>query len=150
MKQIIQIFLAAGFLLGACETETGIKVLDAWIRPTAQGENGAVYFVLHNHTSQNDELTGMTTNVVDGLEIHQSTSEPGTDVIQMEMLPSVPVAPDEEIIFAPGKYHLMLINLKRELKVGDHVGIILHFRNYADIIVNVSVRNSAPEDDHTH
>jgi len=93
MKQIIQIFLAAGFLLSACETETGIKVHDAWRRPTAQGENGAVYFVLHNHTSQNDELTGMTTNVVDGLEIHQSTSEPGTDVIQMEMLPSVPVAP---------------------------------------------------------
>jgi copper(I)-binding protein len=150
MKRVTILILIAVFLLSACETETGIRVHDAWILPTPQGENAAVYFVLHNHTDQDDELIGAATNVADVVELHRSTSEPGTDVIRMEMVSSVEVAADEEIIFAPGKSHLMLVNLKKELKIGDHVGVILHFRNHEDIVVNVSVQDAAPEDEHTH
>lgn len=150
MKFVLSIFLTAVFLLSACETETGVEVHDAWIRATLQGENGAVYFVLHNHTHQDDELIGATTSVADIVEIHQSIGEAGTDVIRMEMVSLVPVAADEEIIFAPGKYHLMLVNLKKELKVGDHVGMIVHFRNHEDIVVKVSVQDAAPEENHGH
>ena len=150
MKHLFAIFMTGVFLLSACETETGITVYDAWIRDTAKGGNGAVYFVLHNHTNQDDELIGATTDVADIVEIHQSKSEPDTGVIRMEMVRSVPVAADEEIIFAPGKYHLMLVNLKKGLKVGDRVRVTLHFRNYGDLVVNGSVQDAAPEQDHSH
>jgi copper(I)-binding protein len=150
MKRVMIVLLITGFLLSACEAETGIRFHDAWIRATPQGENGAVYFVLHNHTEQDDELIGATTNVADVVELHQGIQVPGSDVIRMQMVSSVEVAADEELVFAPGKYHLMLVNLKKEVKVGEHIGVILHFRNHEDIVVNVSVQDAAPEEDHAH
>jgi copper(I)-binding protein len=149
MKRIL-ILVIEILLLSACNTETGLKVHDSWIQSTAQGANGAVYFVLHNHTDQDDELTGVTTNVADAVEIHQSTIDPDTDIMRMEMVSSIPIPANSEIFFSPGKYHLMLVRLKKELKVGDHIGVILHFKKHEDIIVNVSVQDNAPEEDHSH
>ena len=149
MKHIFLLVIGI-LLLSACNTETGLKVHDPWIQSTTEGANGAVYFVLHNHTDLDDELTGVTTSAAEAVEIHQSTIDPGTDIMKMEMLSSIPIPADAEIFFAPGKYHLMLVRLKKELKVGDHIGVILHFKNHEDIIVNVSVRDNAPEEDHSH
>ena len=137
-------------LFSACNTETGLKVHDPWMQSTTEGANGAVYFVIHNHTDQDDELIGVTTNVADAVEIHQSTIESGTDIMRMEMISSISIPSDAEIFFEPGKYHLMLVRLKKELKVGDHIGVVLHFKNHEDIIVNVSVQDNAPEEDHSH
>ncbi len=149
MKRIL--ILVMGILLfSACNPETGLKVHDPWMQSTTEGANGAVYFVLHNHTAQDDELIGVTTNVADAVEMHQSTIDPATDIMRMEMVSSISIPTDSEIFFAPGKYHLMLVRLKKELKVGDHIGVILHFKNHEDIIVNVSVQDNAPEEDHSH
>ena len=149
MKHIL-ILVMGILLLNACNTETGLKAHDPWIQSTIEGANGAVYFVIHNHTDQDEELIGVTTNVADAVEIHQSTIDPDTDIMRMEMVSSIPIPADSEIFFEPGKYHLMLVRLKRELKVGDHIGIILHFKNHEDIIVNVAVQDNAPEEDHSH
>src|SRR5829696_2676330 len=149
MKHIL-ILVMEILLLNACNTETGLKVHDPWIQSTIEGANGAVYFVIHNHTDQDEELIGVTTNVADAVEIHQSTIDPDTDIMRMEMVSSIPIPADSEIFFEPGKYHLMLVRIKRELKVGDHIGIILHFKNHEDIIVNVAVQDNAPEEDHSH
>jgi periplasmic copper chaperone A len=150
MKRLCMILLAGSLLLSACNTETGLKVHDPWIQSTAQEANGAVYFVLHNHTDQDDELTGVTADVAEAVEIHQSTIDPATDIMKMDMVSSIPIPAGSEIFFEPGKYHLMLIRLKKELKVGDHIGVILHFKNHEDMIVNVSVQDNAPEEDHSH
>jgi len=149
MKHIL-ILVMEILLLSACNTETGLKVHGPWIQSTTEGANGAVYFVIHNHTDQDEELIGVTTNVADAVEIHQSTIDPDTDIMRMEMVSSIPIPADSEIFFEPGKYHLMLVRLKRELKVGDHIGVILHFKNHEDIIVNVAVQDNAPEEDHSH
>lgn len=45
---------------------------DAWARPTAAGGNAAVYFLLHNATSQDDALLSATTDAAAIVEIHQS------------------------------------------------------------------------------
>jgi len=150
MKRLYLILLASFLLFSSCNTETGVNVHDPWIQSAAQGGNGAVYFVLHNHTDQADELTGVTTDVAEAIEIHQSTIDPATDIMKMDMVSFIPIPADSEIFFAPGKYHLMLIRLKKELKVGDHIGVILHFKNHEDIIVNASVQDNAPEGDHSH
>jgi copper(I)-binding protein len=150
MKRLYMILLVGILLLSACNSETGLKVHDPWIQSAAQGANGAVYFVLHNHTDQDDELTSVTADVAEAVEIHQSTIEPSTDVMKMEMVSSIPIPVDSEIFFEPGKYHLMLVRLKKDLNVGDHIGVILHFKNHEDIIVNVSVQDNAPAEDHSH
>jgi copper(I)-binding protein len=150
MKRLYMILLAGMFLLGACNAETGLKVHDPWIQSASQGANGAVYFVLHNHTEQDDQLTGVTTDAAEAVEIHQSTIEATTDVMKMKMVSSIPLPADSDIFFEPGKYHLMLVRLKKDLNVGEHIGVTLHFKKHEDILVNVSVQENAPEEDHSH
>src|SRR2546427_713529 len=46
----------------------------------------------------------------------------------MEHAPKIELLPNESLFFAPGGYHLMLLNPKRILRAGDRVDIQLEFR----------------------
>lgn len=147
MKKHLITFLFAALVLTACSAaKKEIEVHNAWVRPTAQGSNAAVYFTIHNHTDMDDELTGASATVADSVEIHESKME--NDVMQMSMVPSVPLAADEEITFKPGGLHIMLVNVNQELVLGEHIGIILQFKNHEDVVVNVHIENTVPEDEH--
>ena len=129
----------AAVLLTACGAEKGIEVHKVWMRPAAQGENEAVYFVMHNHASETDELTGVTSDAAEAVELDETTVV--SDVAQMKKLESVPVEAFAEIEFAPRGYHVMLIGLKQDLNVGDEIEIVLHFKNQEDIRIKVPVQN---------
>jgi len=148
MKRMYVVTLALGIMLSACSVPADMEVHQAWVRPTAKGENAAVYLTIHNHTEIADELLSISAPVTDVVEIHESKME--NDVMQMNMLISVPVAADEEIIFTPGGLHIMLVNIKEELVLGEHIGLILHFKNHEDIVVEVHIEDSMPDEDHDH
>ena len=146
MKRVFVLFAALVMTMSACTAVAeDIEVHNAWVRPTAQGENAAVYLALHNHTDESDELVGASSTVTDAVEIHESKME--NDVMQMNMLPSLPIAADEEIIFTPGGLHIMLVSVNEELVLGEHIGLILHFKNHEDIVVEVHIENTMPEED---
>ena len=117
------------------------------MRPAQQGENGAVYFVIHNHSSQADELIGVTSDVATAVEMHES--QMSGDVMRMHPIQSVPLEPDEEVTFEPGGFHVMLVGLKKELKLGDQIEITLDFANFEEIRVVVPVRD-APAHEENH
>ncbi len=148
MKRFLMVCLIATIAMSACSAPGDIEVHQAWVRPTAQGENAAVYITLHNHTSEGDELIGVSSNVADVAEIHESKME--NDVMQMNMISSLPLAADQEIVFEPGGYHIMLIGVKQELVLGEHIGIVLHFKNHEDIVVEVHIEDTMPAEDHDH
>lgn len=151
MKRMLMVIFATALLLSACTADEGITVHNAWIRPTAQGDNGAVYFVLRNDSTEADELVGASSNVAEAVEIHESSMAAGTDVMQMNQIFSVPLSRASEVVFEPGGYHVMLVNVSRELPVGETVEVTLHFKNHEDVPVNVSVAEFAPiEDEHSH
>jgi copper(I)-binding protein len=145
------VIFAAALVLSACRAEEGITVHDAWVRPTAQGDNGAVYFVLHNDSTEADELVGASSNVAEAVEIHESSMAEGTGVMQMNQVFSVPLSRSSEVVFEPGGLHVMLVNISRDLVVGETVEVTLLFKNYEDVPVNVSVAQFAPAgDEHSH
>jgi periplasmic copper chaperone A len=72
------------------------------------------------------------------------------DVMRMNMIPSLSIAADKEIIFTPGGLHIMLVGIKEELVLGEHIGLVLHFKNHEDIVVEVHIEDSMPEEDHGH
>lgn len=147
MKKRYIIFFFTALVLTACGvTETELEVHNAWVRPTAPGQNAALYFSLHNHTATADELLSISSTVTDTIEIHETTVE--NDIAQMRMLNSLPLAADEEIIFEPGGLHVMLVGVRQELVLGAQIEVSLHFRDHADIVVNVQVENTVPEGDH--
>jgi copper(I)-binding protein len=144
VKQILILVLAGALSFSACGGDKGIEVREAWVRPAAQGENGAVYFVIHNLDPNADTLTGVSSDVADAAEMHESKMS--GDVMQMQQLDSVPIERSAEIKFEPGGLHLMLVGLKRDLKVGEEIDITLHFKNFEDIKVTVPVSDTpAPE-----
>lgn len=151
MRRKLAITFAVACLLSACTQEDGIVVYNAWIRPTVQGQNGAVYFVLNNHSAEADDLVGVSSSMAESVEIHESSMVEGTDVMQMNQVFSVPLNGGSEVTFKPGGLHIMLVDVKREIKNGETVEITLHFKKHADIPVNVSVSEFPPiSDEHSH
>lgn len=146
MNRIYMLILVFAFIVSGCSTAGDIEVHQAWVRPTVQGENAAVYFTIHNHTTSADKLIGASSPVADVVEIHESRME--NDVMQMNRVPSLPLGADEEVIFGPGGYHVMLINIKEELVLGEHIGFVLQFKNHEDIVIEVHIEDSMPDEDH--
>lgn len=70
--------------------------------------------------------------------------------MRMQMLSSIPLEASAEIVFEPGGSHVMLIGLKQDYKLDDHVEVVLHFKNSKDLTLMAHVEDSAPEGDHSH
>jgi copper(I)-binding protein len=145
VKRILISVLAIVFLLSACSADPGMDVYDAWMRPAKQGENGAIYFMIHNYSSEPDELLEVSSDVAEAIEIHETKMN--GDVMEMHQLESVSL--DGITEFAPGKLHLMLVNLKKDINLGEEIEITLHFKNYPDLRVFVPVQDTpAHEENH--
>src|SRR5215213_6325682 len=114
VKRILVFFSVLVLLLSGCSTpEAGeIEVHDAWIRPAAQGANGAVYFAIQS--SQADELTGISSDVAEAVEIHESMTS--GDVMEMHPMESVPLPAGKTVTFKPGGLHIMLVGLKQDFQ----------------------------------
>jgi len=52
----------------------------------------------------------------------------------------VPLPTGEKVEFAPGGLHIMLVNLSRNLEIGETVNITLHFKNHADVPLTLPVQ----------
>jgi copper(I)-binding protein len=146
VKRILILILAVALSLSACGTPQGIEVREAWMRPAAQGENGAVYFVIDNRGSQ-DTLTGVSSDVAEAVEMHESMMS--GDVMQMQQIDAVPLERSTEIRFEPGGLHVMLVGLKKDLQVGDEVEVTLHFTNFEDLNITVPVSDMPASEDHS-
>jgi periplasmic copper chaperone A len=142
MKRLMAAIFLGSFLLAACSAATGIEISKAWTRPALQDGNGAVYFLLQNHSAISDELTGVSSEAARAVEMHESKME--GDVMQMRQILSVPIRGKEGIEFGPGSNHVMLVGLNRELQAGDEIQITLHFKNHEDLQVTVPVQEMAP------
>ena len=146
MKRILVLGLVTLFLLSACGAAKGIEISEAWARPAAQGENGAIYFVIHNNAREADELTGVSSDIAEAVEMHESRMD--GDVMQMHQLETVPLQANAETTFEPGGLHIMLISVKEDLDAGDEIEIVLHFKNFEEIKVAVPVRETPAAEEH--
>lgn len=148
------------FLLTACGPKA-LTVTDAWARPTAAGGTAAVYFELHNGSGQDDALLSVSSESAGATEIHHSMSpsdamdgmidhsgadgeNEGTPVVETDVMIMSPVSrlelpAGERLVFEPGSYHVMLIDLKTDLVAGETLTVTLHFEHNPDIEIVVEV-----------
>ena len=134
----ISALLLATLLASACGARGEFKVMDAWARPAASGENGAVYFIVSNATDTDDRLLSVSTDVASAAEVHMSMMD-SNGVMSMQMQEAVPIPAQQEIIFKPGGLHVMLIGLSRDLKIGDTISLVLNFETAGSITIQASV-----------
>ncbi len=119
--------------------EAGVSVRDAWVREAPPGVSMmAGYMVLQNKTSRPQALVAASSSVFETVMIHRSVTKQG--MTGMEHTPKIELLPNASLLFAPGGYHLMLLNPKRRLHSGDRVEIVLEFRGGLVVPVAYEVR----------
>ena len=144
-----RVVLLAGFmLLAACQSSkitTGVlTVNDAWARPVARGDNGAVYFVIENGTSQDDVLISVQSEIASAVELHRSQME--NNHMSMHQAGEIALPAGEAVEFSPGGLHIMLVGLRRDLTTGTSFDITLTFQNAGKQNVTVSVKEDVNND----
>ncbi len=123
------------------ELEAGdaVAVGDAWIRETPPGMSMmAGYMELRNNTSRPQVLVAASSAGFESAMIHRTIVKDG--MAGMVHAPRIELAANASLIFAPGGYHLMLMNPKRALRAGDPVVINLEFRGGLVLPVVFEVR----------
>ncbi|MFN4231936.1 copper chaperone PCu(A)C [Thermus sp.] len=89
------------------------------------------YLTLENRGKTPLRLVGGETEVAERVSIHVDYRETrgGQVVLGMRPLAYLDIPPGGRVEFRPGKYHLMLEGLKRPLKAGEKVTLVLKFQD---------------------
>ncbi len=133
----------------AHEYERGsLKVHHPWARPTPPGVTvGAAYFGIQNRGAQPDTLTGFSTPAAGRVELHETKME--GDMMRMRPIAKLEVPAGATVNAEPGGLHLMLIDLKQPLVLGQRIPLTLQFARAGRVQVEVVVE-SAPQSGHDH
>jgi len=141
-------------LLGACALGAVVALADAaeeyraddlvidrpFARATPPGaKTGAVYFTVDNTGNSTDRLLRASTPIAAGVVLHQMAMDNG--IMKMRAIPSVEIRPGARLELAPDSYHLMLMDLKQPLKVGDQFPLMLTFERAGTIRTMVMVED---------
>lgn len=118
----------------------GMMIHNAWIRASAQGTTTAMFGMIMNHTDVNDTLIDVTSDLSQLTEFHETYKKAG-DMMGMRHVEAQPVDANTSLILKPGSYHVMLIRLNQDLKVGDKKEITFHFKHTGDIKVEAEVKD---------
>lgn len=101
----------------------------------------AAYLTLENRGDAPLRLVAVETEVAERVSFHRDYREyrGGQAVLGMRPLPYLDVPPKGRVELHPGKYHLMLEGLKRPLKAGEKVTLVLKFQDGSKLKVILPV-----------
>ena len=146
-KLVCTIACAAAFtaLLAAPVRAEDVKAGDlvisqAWSRQTPTGAKVAgAYLTVENKGSAADKLIGGSGDVAGRVEIHEMAMDGG--VMRMRPLDQgLVIEPGKTVKLAPGGNHMMLLDLKTQLKQGDKVPVTLQFEKAGKVNVSLDVQ----------
>lgn len=109
-----------------------------WARATpGQARNGAVFLTIKTSGTEGDRLIRAEGAVAEKIELHTHAHDHG--VMKMRPVTDIPVAPGKLTKLEPSGFHIMLLNLKAPLKVGDKFPLTLVFEKAGSTAVEVMV-----------
>ncbi|MFO1108591.1 MAG: copper chaperone PCu(A)C [Bradyrhizobium sp.] len=147
MKQLTRTMVLAAALatltaapLRAEDVKAGdLLITEAWSRQTPAGAKVAgAYLTVENKGSSADRLVGGSTDIAGRIEIHEMAMDGG--VMKMRPLEGLAIEPGKTVKLAPGGYHVMLLDLKTQLKQGDKVPVTLQFEKAGKVNVSLDVQ----------
>jgi copper(I)-binding protein len=116
----------------------GIRIQHARIRATSAGAvTSAAYFDITNSSAETQRLIGASTTVAERVEIHTMSMDGG--VMRMRSIGAIDIAPGATVELRPGGLHLMLIALRKPMRLGEMVPMILQFAGGKTVDVDFQV-----------
>ena len=142
--QIVAVALAlcAGTALAQNYTLKDLVIDHPYARATPPGAKaGGAFLTIQNKGALADKLVDASTPVAKFVEIHEMRMDGG--VMQMRAISGIEIKPGAKAELKPGGFHIMLLDLKQPLKVGDKIPMTLVFEKSGKIEVSVAVEDLA-------
>lgn len=108
-------------------------------------KNAAVYISAFNYSDKDIIINSVTTEISEISEIHEIKKN--GNIMKMSKIEKLKIKANDSFFFQPGGTHIMLMNLKKELKDGEQF-ILKFLSDSGDTIeanikvLNTSLRNS--------
>lgn len=136
---LTSLFLTSTLFSASVAHASGLEAEDVWLRESVPGaENGAGFGVFHNHSEEDIAIVSASSNASTDVEIHRHVHQHGQ--MAMEQIDALTVPAGESVTLRPGGYHLMFMQLKQPLAVGDSYELTLRFDNGDSMLLTVPVK----------
>jgi hypothetical protein len=99
-----------------------VTVTDAWVRGTVAGQMATGAF-MKLQSAKDAKLLEAASPVAGVVEIHEMALE--NNVMRMRAVPALPLPAGRTVELKPGGYHVMLMDLKQQMKEGEVVPVTL-------------------------
>jgi|CZKP01.1.fsa_nt_gi copper(I)-binding protein len=116
-----------------------VKIENAWMRPANKGMNAALYFDIKNLSSKDYELVDVFSDIAKVVQIHETYKQ--GENLGMRKVESITIKGKTTFRLAPGGFHVMIIRLKENLKLGDKKEFTLTFKNHEKIKIMALVKD---------
>lgn len=119
MKKVLSI-LSLSLLASLAHAQVSVK--DAWVRATVAQQKATGAF-MQLQSAQDAKLVSAQSPVAGVTEVHEMAMDNG--VMKMRAIPSLALPAGKAVEIKPGGYHVMLMDLKGQIKDGDMVPVTL-------------------------
>lgn len=143
--------LVLGSVALSASAGSDIQIQDPWVQAAPPNVKVlAAYLEIKNNGGKPQALVKVASPDFGEVGIHQSVMH--GDMVHMEQLKDLTIPPHESVALKPGGLHLMLMDAKKQLRVGDQVSMTLTFKSGEKIAVKAAVRSGQTEgmEDHQH
>lgn len=118
--------LAAILALCSAPAMADVAVSEAWVRATVPAQKATGAF-MQLKSDADARLLSATSPVAGVVEIHEMVMDGA--VMKMNAVPGLDLPAGRTVELAPGGYHVMLMDLKQQVKEGDEVPLTLTVEN---------------------
>jgi copper(I)-binding protein len=137
----LSFYVACWVLVLAGCSKGAFEIRDAWIAeapPNVSAQAG--YLTIDNATAKPMSLLSISSVAFETIQIHRSEHDEATGLVRMVHEKQADIPAHAELRFAPGGYHLMLMNPKLALKEGDQIAMDLLFADGTELDITFAVR----------
>ncbi|MGB3433694.1 copper chaperone PCu(A)C [Achromobacter sp.] len=121
MKPIIRsVIVAAAMFAAAAQAQVTVK--DAWVRATVPQQKATGAF-MQLQAAKDSKLVSASSPLTPAVEVHEMAMQ--DNVMKMRQVPAVELPAGKTVELKPGGYHVMLMDLKQQVKEGDTVPLTL-------------------------
>ena len=114
-----------------------VEVKSAWVRATVGGQKTTGAY-MEIASAQAATLIGAQSAAAGEAEVHEMRMD--KNVMRMRAVPRLELPAGKTVELKPGGYHVMLIDLKRALKKGDSVPLVLRIENKDKSVTSIEVK----------
>tara|TARA_B100001250_G_scaffold316874_1_gene279298 strand:- start:121 stop:582 length:462 start_codon:yes stop_codon:yes gene_type:complete len=145
--KFLLIFSFCNLLIFSSNLNAEISIENEWARITPSG-TGSVYMKIKNNGNSEDKLLSASSDKAGMVMIHRSIRE-GNISKMIHIHDGIAIPGNSEVSLKPGDYHLMLMDLDKNLSLGDKISIVLNFEKN-DSLEIIPVAKLRPPKMHAH